>query len=94
MKACFYGFKCYAIGYEFSPGSDEGIIQLEKELANLGGSCAAALMKKDLALPIAGNEFEEDLEILEEAALQVCKSHSGILGKGLALSHSPTIGSS
>ncbi|XP_058685804.1 E3 ubiquitin-protein ligase MYCBP2 isoform X12 [Poecile atricapillus] len=90
-KACFYGFKCYAIGYEFSPGSDEGIIQLEKELANLGGSCAAALMKKDLALPIAGSEFEEDLEILEEAALQVCKSHSGILGKGLALSHSPTI---
>ncbi|XP_010576465.1 PREDICTED: E3 ubiquitin-protein ligase MYCBP2 isoform X16 [Haliaeetus leucocephalus] len=90
-KACFYGFKCYAIGYEFSPGSDEGIIQLEKELANLGGSCAAALMKKDLALPIAGNEFEEDLEILEEAALQVGKSHSGILGKGLALSHSPTI---
>ncbi|XP_071405894.1 E3 ubiquitin-protein ligase MYCBP2 isoform X14 [Pithys albifrons albifrons] len=90
-KASFYGFKCYAIGYEFSPGSDEGIIQLEKELANLGGSCAAALMKKDLALPIAGNEFEEDLEILEEAALQVCKSHSGILGKGLALSHSPTI---
>lgn len=25
---------------------------MEKELANLGGSCAAALMKKDLALPI------------------------------------------
>lgn len=23
--------------------------------------------------------------------IQVCKSHSGILGKGLALSHSPTI---
>ncbi|XP_048349651.1 E3 ubiquitin-protein ligase MYCBP2 isoform X12 [Sphaerodactylus townsendi] len=90
-KATFYGFKCFAIGYEFSPGPDEGIIQLEKELANLGGACAAALMKKDLALPIAGNEFEEDLEILEEAALQVCKTHSGILGKGLALSHSPTI---
>ncbi|XP_075774972.1 E3 ubiquitin-protein ligase MYCBP2 isoform X15 [Pelodiscus sinensis] len=89
-KACFYGFKCFAVGYEFSPGADEGIIQLEKELANLGGVCAAALMKKDLALPIA-NEFEEDLEILEEAALQVCKSHSGILGKGLSLSHSPTI---
>uniref|UniRef100_A0A8C5P7M6 E3 ubiquitin-protein ligase MYCBP2 n=1 Tax=Leptobrachium leishanense TaxID=445787 RepID=A0A8C5P7M6_9ANUR len=89
-KACFYGFKCFAIGYEFSPGSDEGIIQLEKELANLGGICAAALMKKDLALPI-GSELEEDLEIVEEAALQVCKTHSGILGKGLALSHSPTI---
>ncbi|XP_030886587.1 E3 ubiquitin-protein ligase MYCBP2 [Leptonychotes weddellii] len=89
-KASFYGFKCFAIGYEFSPGPDEGVIQLEKELANLGGVCASALMKKDLALPI-GNELEEDLEILEEAALQVCKTHSGILGKGLALSHSPTI---
>ncbi|XP_041438375.1 E3 ubiquitin-protein ligase MYCBP2 isoform X5 [Xenopus laevis] len=89
-KASFYGFKCFAIGYEYSPGSDEGIIQLEKELANLGGTCAAALMKKDLALPV-GNELEEDLEIVEEAALQVCKTHSGILGKGLALSHSPTI---
>ncbi|XP_068123981.1 E3 ubiquitin-protein ligase MYCBP2 isoform X15 [Hyperolius riggenbachi] len=89
-KASFYGFKCFAIGYEFSPGAEEGIIQLEKELANLGGICAAALMKKDLALPI-GNELEEDLEIVEEAALQVCKTHCGILGKGLALSHSPTI---
>ncbi|XP_032082572.1 E3 ubiquitin-protein ligase MYCBP2 isoform X2 [Thamnophis elegans] len=89
-KASFYGFKCFAIGYEFSPGPEEGIVQLEKELANLGGACAAALMKKDLVLPI-GNELEEDLEMLEEAALQVCKSHSGILGKGLALSHSPSI---
>ncbi|XP_067264968.1 E3 ubiquitin-protein ligase MYCBP2 isoform X18 [Chanodichthys erythropterus] len=89
-KACFYGFKCVAVGYEFNPGVDEGIIQLEKELAYLGSMCAAALMKKDLALPI-GNELEEDLEILEEASLQVCKAHSGLLGKGLALSHSPTI---
>ncbi|XP_056320942.1 E3 ubiquitin-protein ligase MYCBP2 isoform X8 [Danio aesculapii] len=89
-KASFYGFKCVAVGYEFNPGLDEGIIQLEKELAYLGSVCAAALMKKDLALPI-GNELEEDLEILEEASLQVCKSHSGLLGKGLALSHSPTI---
>ncbi|KAF3843349.1 hypothetical protein F7725_002198 [Dissostichus mawsoni] len=83
-KASFYGFKCVAVGYEFNPGPDEGIIQLEKELAFLGSVCAAALMKKDLALPI-GNELEEDLEILEEASLQVCKSHAGILGKGLAL---------
>jgi len=30
----------------------QGIIQLEKELAFLGSMCAAALMKKDLALPI------------------------------------------
>ncbi|XP_078077740.1 E3 ubiquitin-protein ligase MYCBP2 isoform X18 [Mustelus asterias] len=89
-KACFYGFKCVAVGYEFSPGPDEGILQLEKELAYLGSMCAASLMKKDLALPV-GNELEEDLEILEESALQVCKNHAGLLGKGLALSHSPTI---
>ncbi|KAG2456598.1 MYCB2 ligase, partial [Polypterus senegalus] len=89
-KACFFGFKCVAVGYEFNPGTDEGIIQLEKELAYLGGLCAAALMKKDLALPI-GNELEEDLEILEESSLQVCKAHAGILGKGLALSRSPSI---
>ncbi|XP_058885308.1 E3 ubiquitin-protein ligase MYCBP2 isoform X11 [Acipenser ruthenus] len=89
-KASFYGFKCVAVGYEFNPGSDEGIIQLEKELAYLGSVCAAALMKKDLALSI-GNELEEDLEILEEASLQVCKAHAGILGKGLALSRSPSI---
>ncbi|CAJ0929131.1 unnamed protein product [Ranitomeya imitator] len=51
-RPVFYGFKCFTIGYECSPGTDEGIILLEKELANLGGICAAALMKKDLALPI------------------------------------------
>uniref|UniRef100_A0A9J7XD34 E3 ubiquitin-protein ligase MYCBP2 n=1 Tax=Cyprinus carpio carpio TaxID=630221 RepID=A0A9J7XD34_CYPCA len=81
-KACFYGFKCVAVGYEFNPGLDEGIIQLEKELAYLGSVCAAALMKKDLALPIGKNEC---------CLPQVCKAHSGLLGKGLALSHSPTI---
>lgn len=108
-KACFYGFKCVAVGFEFNPGPDEvqicwkyisfgtsfsmggvrdchlylimhsrtmlcsrlndmmcllqyfndnhlwpfqGLIMLEKELAYLGSVCAAALMKKDLALPI------------------------------------------
>jgi len=38
----------------------KGIIQLEKELANLGGSCAAALMKKDLALPI-GKSYSKNV---------------------------------
>uniref|UniRef100_A0A671LHM8 E3 ubiquitin-protein ligase MYCBP2 n=1 Tax=Sinocyclocheilus anshuiensis TaxID=1608454 RepID=A0A671LHM8_9TELE len=91
-KACFYGFKCVAVGYEFNPGLDEGIIQLEKELAYLGSVCAAALMKKDLALPIGKNDC--CLPVLEKISRncnQVCKTHSGLLGKGLALSHSPTI---
>uniref|UniRef100_A0A8C9U137 RCR-type E3 ubiquitin transferase n=1 Tax=Scleropages formosus TaxID=113540 RepID=A0A8C9U137_SCLFO len=89
-NSCFFGFKCIVVGYEFSPGPDEGVVHLEKELAYLGSVCAAALMKKDLALP-TGNELEEDLEILEEASLQVCKAHAGLLGKGLSLSHSPSI---
>lgn len=33
----------------------QGLIMLEKELAYLGSVCAAALMKKDLALPIGIN---------------------------------------
>lgn len=27
-KACFYGFKCLAVGYEFNPGPDEVSSQL------------------------------------------------------------------
>lgn len=34
---------------------------------------------------------DEVLILVLSASIQVCKSHSGILGKGLALSHSPTI---
>lgn len=47
---------CFKICFNF-----KGIIQLEKELANLGGSCAAALMKKDLALPIGKSHSEHRL---------------------------------
>uniref|UniRef100_UPI00358FE14E E3 ubiquitin-protein ligase MYCBP2-like isoform X1 n=1 Tax=Myxine glutinosa TaxID=7769 RepID=UPI00358FE14E len=92
-KASFYGFKCSVIGYEFSPGSDEGIILLEKELSHLGSMCSTSLMKKELCLLPAGggSDTETDLEIMEEAALQVYKVHSGLLGKGLALAHAPTI---
>lgn len=81
-KVFFYGFKCFVIGYEFSFGFDEGVIQLEKELVNFGGVCVVVLMKKDLVLFI-GNELEEDFEIFEEVVLQVCKIYFGIFGKGL-----------
>lgn len=37
----------------------QGLIMLEKELAYLGSVCAAALMKKDLALPI-GTEIADN----------------------------------
>lgn len=34
----------------------QGLVHLEKELAGLGGICAASLMRKDMVLPI-GESF-------------------------------------
>lgn len=39
----------------------QGLIMLEKELAYLGSVCAAALMKKDLALPIGMETVDEQI---------------------------------
>jgi E3 ubiquitin-protein ligase MYCBP2 len=50
-KACFYGFRCLVIGYEWHTNPGEGLKHLETELSFLGGMCAASLMKKDLLLP-------------------------------------------
>jgi len=50
-RACTYGFKCVVLGYEWSSQPQEGLARLEKEVASLGGMCAAALMKKDIVLP-------------------------------------------
>ncbi|KAK6172343.1 hypothetical protein SNE40_016020 [Patella caerulea] len=91
-KACFYGFKCTVIGYEWTAKPEESILQLEKELAYLGGMCAAALMKKDISLPpVNMEENEEELENIEEGAQLVFDCHSSLLDKGFALSQPPTI---
>lgn len=37
------------------------------------------------------NVSSVDFIFVSRSLMQVCKAHSGILGKGLALSHSPTI---
>ena len=50
-KATFFGFKCTVIGYQWSVSANESLAQLEREIACLGGMCAASLMKRDLALP-------------------------------------------
>lgn len=57
-KASFYGFRCQVIGFEcprITFGSNieswEGLKHLERELAYLGGMCAASLMRRDLILP-------------------------------------------
>ncbi|XP_042905925.1 E3 ubiquitin-protein ligase MYCBP2 isoform X1 [Parasteatoda tepidariorum] len=98
-KACFYGFRCQVVGFEcprIASGSNieswEGLKHLERELAYLGGMCAASLMRRDLILPPSSfGEMEEDLELIEELAQQVYKNHSVLLSKGFALAHPPSI---
>lgn len=50
----YKGHLCYPLWITFLCDF-QGLIMLEKELAYLGSVCAAALMKKDLALPIGIN---------------------------------------
>ncbi|KAL3880398.1 hypothetical protein ACJMK2_032642, partial [Sinanodonta woodiana] len=91
-KATFYGFKCAVVGYEWDKGSNESLKTLERELAYLGGMCAASLIRKDIPLPpVSVEELEEDMDFVEESAQLVFNVHSVLLGKGFALSHPPTI---
>ena len=47
-------------------------MQLEKELAYLGGMCAGSLLRKDIVLPpILGEDGEEEVEPIAEVAQQV-----------------------
>ena len=57
-KACTFGFKCVVMGYEWSSRLEEGLSQLEKEIAFLGGMCASSLIKKDIVLPPSAYFFE------------------------------------
>ncbi|CAH1777009.1 unnamed protein product [Owenia fusiformis] len=91
-KACFYGFRCAVVGYEWTSRPEDTLSQLEKEVSYLGGMCASALIRKDIILPPASvDEMDEDLDIIEEGAQEVFQAHSHILSKGFALSHPPTI---
>ncbi|CAL4105683.1 unnamed protein product, partial [Meganyctiphanes norvegica] len=91
-RSSTYGFRVMIVGYEWPPALHDSLRHLEKELAYLGGLCAASLIKKNLLLPpIPGDELDEDMELVEEMSLQVYRSHPSLLGKGFALSHPPTI---
>ncbi|XP_037787011.1 E3 ubiquitin-protein ligase MYCBP2-like isoform X1 [Penaeus monodon] len=91
-RANTYGFRVLIVGYEWPPTPPDSLRHLEKELSYLGGLCSASLIKKDLCLPpIAGDELDEDMELVEEMSLQVYRAHPGLLSKGFALSHPPTI---
>ncbi|XP_064637403.1 E3 ubiquitin-protein ligase MYCBP2-like isoform X3 [Lineus longissimus] len=87
-KACFYGFKCSIVGYEWPVKPDEGIVQLEKAIAYLGGMCASSLMRKDIILPpVSLDEADEDMDFIEESSDQVFQAHPCLLSRGFALSH-------
>ena len=39
----------------------------------------------------AGDDLDEEMEMVEDMSLQVYRAHPGLLSKGFALSHPPTI---
>ncbi|CAH0546546.1 unnamed protein product [Brassicogethes aeneus] len=94
-RASSYGFKCLVVGYEWpmdvKQGSMHGLKHLEAELSFLGGMCAASLMKKDLILPLSGDEGDIDIEMAEAVTALTFKKHSSLLSKGLSLNSAPTI---
>ena len=105
-KPSCYGFRCLVAGYgSYNPvvqtrldkytHINEGLKTLEMELAYLGGTCAASLMKKNLFLSIKGNTgvelTEEDMEIAEESAAESYEMHSALLSKGFALQRPPSV---
>ena len=64
---------CFMCRYSFCVFYFKGLAQLEREISYLGGMCAASLMKKDIVLPpITAEEMEEDLDLVDEGAQQVC----------------------
>ncbi|KAG1690691.1 E3 ubiquitin-protein ligase MYCBP2 [Nymphon striatum] len=91
-KACYYGFKCNVVGYEWVENPVDGLKHLEKELSYIGGMSASSLIKKDLLLPPTSlDEIEEEFDLLDSAAKQVYNMHSSLLSKGFSLTHPPTI---
>lgn len=49
-RSAAWGIRCIVVGYE--PQAElNAILRLERELALIGGMCAASLMKKDLTPP-------------------------------------------
>ena len=81
------------MGYEAVNQRDQGLKNLEMELAYLGGLCGASLMKRNLPLTLSTDDdgAEEDLELAEESAADAYDMHSSLLSKGFALDHPPSV---
>lgn len=81
------------VGYEGFSTKNEGLKSLEMELAYLGGTCAASLMKKNIPLshPNGCEADGDEMEIIEESASEAYEMHSSLLNKGFALERAPNV---
>eukprot|EP00094_Tigriopus_californicus_P010528 TCALIF_10156-PA protein Name:"Similar to MYCBP2 E3 ubiquitin-protein ligase MYCBP2 (Homo sapiens)" AED:0.02 eAED:0.04 QI:14/0.77/0.5/1/0.88/0.8/10/0/4914 len=86
-----FGYKCLVVGYEALNQRENGLHNLEWELAYLGGLCAASLMQKNIPLNVSEDAADEDMEVIEEAAVDAFEMHPVILSKGFALTHPPSV---
>ena len=86
-KSNNFGFKCLVVGYEGFSTKEEGLKNLEMELAFLGGTCAASLMKKNIPLNHQNgfNTSKEDVDLIDDSAAEAYEMHSSLLNKGFAL---------
>jgi E3 ubiquitin-protein ligase MYCBP2 len=86
-----FGFRCLVVGYEAMYQRDQGLKNLEMELSYLGGLCSASLMKRNLPLSSQEDATEEDLDVVEENAIDAFEMHSTLLSRGFALDQAPSV---
>ena len=96
FQASQFGFRCLVVGYEAMNQREQGLKNLEMELAYLGGLCSTSLMNKNISLQSPDDDTSAmhdsgAKELIEEAAGEAYDMHSALLSKGFALDHPPSV---
>ena len=87
-----FGFKCLVTGYECQDAGEDGLKNLEHELAYLGGLCASSLMSKTIQLPnTSTDDKKDDTTHHELSALELFHKYPALLKKGFAIEHLPNV---
>ena len=90
-----YGFKCLVTGYECQDAGEDGLKNLEHELAYLGGLCASSLMSKAIQLPNTTGQDTDKKEAepsqFENSAQELFDKFPTLLKKGFAIEHLPNV---
>ena len=84
-----YGFKCLVIGYKCQDAGEDGLKNLEHELAYLGGLCASSLISKGIQLPYTTDEKDTEPSQFENSAQELFDKFPTLLKKGFAIEHLP-----